>query len=181
MTFDKWFNSQSRLLKVLLLILPVVGWIVECLIRLSVMLRTKSLVHIVIFLLLLLMGCKWLLCVRRRSYLSHHHGTSALCEIILIPPVGCPAGGIDLSRSLFSGERLFFTFRFPAFSVPVRGAPALSSLLLFPVFYISRPPCAPFLSCVLPILYNCRARQSKMGLLSRTAIISSKRYKSSGV
>ena len=41
MTFDKWFNKQSRLLKILLLILPVVGWIVECLIRLSVMLRTK--------------------------------------------------------------------------------------------------------------------------------------------
>jgi len=69
MTFDKWFNSQSRLLKVLLLILPVVGWIVECLIRLSVMLRTKSLVHIVIFLLFLLVGWTWLLCVVDLIYL----------------------------------------------------------------------------------------------------------------
>ena len=107
--------------------------------------------------------------LHRRPHLSHHHGTFALCEIILIPPVGCPAGGNDLSRPLFSGERLFFTFRFPAFSVPVRGAPALSSLLRFPVFYVSRPLalscllrlpslCAPFLSRGLPILYNCRAR-----------------------
>ena len=63
MTFDKWFNSQSRLLKVLLLILPVVGWIVECLIRLSVMLRTKSLVHI------LLVGWTWLLCIVDLTYL----------------------------------------------------------------------------------------------------------------
>ena len=69
MTFDKWFNSQSRLLKVLLLILPVVGWIVACLIRLSVMLRTKSLVHIVIFLLFLLVGWTWLLCVVDLIYL----------------------------------------------------------------------------------------------------------------
>ena len=69
MTFDKWFNSQSRLLKVLLLILPAVGWIVECLIRLSVMLRTKSLVHIVIFLLFLLVGWTWLLCIVDLIYL----------------------------------------------------------------------------------------------------------------
>ena len=62
MTFDKWFNSQSRLLKVLLLI-------VECLIRLSVMLRTKSLVHIVIFLLFLLVGWTWLLCIVDLIYL----------------------------------------------------------------------------------------------------------------
>ena len=69
MTFDKWFNSQSRLLKVLLLILPVVGWIEECLIRQSVMLRTKSLVHIVIFLLFLLVGWTWLLCIVVLIYL----------------------------------------------------------------------------------------------------------------
>ena len=69
MTFDKWFNKQSRLLKILLPILPVVGWIVECLIRLSVMLRTKSLVHIVIFLLFLFVGWTWLLCVVDLIYL----------------------------------------------------------------------------------------------------------------
>lgn len=61
MTFDKWFNSQSKLLKIILLILPVVGWIVECLVRLSVALRTKSVLHIVIFLLFLLVGWGWFL------------------------------------------------------------------------------------------------------------------------
>lgn len=85
MTFDKWFNSQSRLLKVLLLILPVVGWIVECLIRLSVMLRTKSLSAYRNLPAFPARGLD-VVTLRRRSYLSHHHGTFALCEIILIPP-----------------------------------------------------------------------------------------------
>ncbi len=61
MAFDKWFNKQSTLLKVILLILPVVGWIMELLIRLSVMLRTKSLVHIIVFVCFLLIGWGWFL------------------------------------------------------------------------------------------------------------------------
>ncbi|MBQ8428614.1 MAG: hypothetical protein IJX30_00745 [Clostridia bacterium] len=69
MQFDKWFNSQSTLLKVILLILPFVGWVVEVLVRLSVMLRTKSLVHIVVFLLFLLVGWGWFLGVIDLIYL----------------------------------------------------------------------------------------------------------------
>ncbi len=69
MQFDKWFNKQSTLLKVILLILPFVGWVVEVLVRLSVMLRTKSLVHIVVFLLFLLVGWGWFLGVIDLIYL----------------------------------------------------------------------------------------------------------------
>lgn len=61
MSFDKWFNSQSVLLKAILLLIPFVGWVVECLVRLSVMLRTKSVVHIVVFLVFLLVGWGWVL------------------------------------------------------------------------------------------------------------------------
>ena len=61
MNFDKWFNSQSVLLKAILLLIPGVNWVVECLIRLSVMLRTKSVVHIVVFLVFLLVGWVWFL------------------------------------------------------------------------------------------------------------------------
>jgi hypothetical protein len=50
MTFDKWFNQQSVLVKAILLLLPVVGWACECLVRLSVALRTKNIIHIVVFL-----------------------------------------------------------------------------------------------------------------------------------
>lgn len=61
MNFDKWFNSQSVLLKAILLLIPGVNWVVECLIRLSVMLRTKSVVHVVVFLVFLLVGWGWFL------------------------------------------------------------------------------------------------------------------------
>ena len=61
MNFDQWFNKQSTLLKVILLILPVVGWICELLIRASVMLRTKSLLHILVFVLFLVVGWGWFL------------------------------------------------------------------------------------------------------------------------
>lgn len=69
MTFDRWFNKQSTLLKAVLLLIPVVGWIVECLVRLSVALRTKSVVHIVVFLLFLLVGWGWVLCAIDFVYL----------------------------------------------------------------------------------------------------------------
>ncbi len=61
MTFDKWFNQQSTLVKALLLLIPFVGWVVELLIRLSVMLRTKSTVHIVVFIVFVVFGWGWIL------------------------------------------------------------------------------------------------------------------------
>ena len=61
MTFDKWFNKQSVLLKAILLLLPVVGWVCECLVRLSVALRTKNIIHIVVFLAFLFIGWGWFL------------------------------------------------------------------------------------------------------------------------
>ena len=61
MTFDKWFNKQSVLVKAILLLLPVVGWVCECLVRLSVMLRTKNIIHVVVFLAFLFIGWGWFL------------------------------------------------------------------------------------------------------------------------
>lgn len=61
MTFDKWFYKQSKILQVILLIIPFVGWIVEILVRLSVMLRTKSLLHIVVFILYVIFGAPMIL------------------------------------------------------------------------------------------------------------------------
>lgn len=56
MEFDRWFNQQSVLIKVLLLIIPVVGWIVEFLVRLSVFLRTKKVEHAVMLVLFAFVG-----------------------------------------------------------------------------------------------------------------------------
>ena len=61
MTFDKWFNKQSVIVKAILLLLPFVGWICECLVRLSVALRTKNIIHIVVFLAFLFIGWGWFL------------------------------------------------------------------------------------------------------------------------
>ena len=69
MNFDKWFNSQSILLKAILLLIPGVNWVVECLVRLSVMLKTKSVVHIVVFALFVFVGWGWFLAVADFIYL----------------------------------------------------------------------------------------------------------------
>ena len=69
MSFDKWFNSQSTLLKVILLILPFVGWAVELLVRLSVALNKKDVVSIVVFVLFLVIGWSWILCLIDLIYL----------------------------------------------------------------------------------------------------------------
>lgn len=69
MAFDKWFNSQSLLLKAILLLIPGVNWVMELLIRLSVMLRTKSVLHIVVFIVFLCVGWGWFLGVIDFIYL----------------------------------------------------------------------------------------------------------------
>ena len=47
MKFDKWFEEQSLLIKVILLIIPVVGWVVEVLVRISAFIRKNSTVNLV--------------------------------------------------------------------------------------------------------------------------------------
>ena len=47
MEFDKWFEQQSLLIKVIILIIPFVGWVVEILVRLSAVLRNASTVNLV--------------------------------------------------------------------------------------------------------------------------------------
>lgn len=59
--FYKWFNKQSVLLKVILLIIPFVGWVVELLVRGTRMIDKKDTVSIVVFLLFLFIGWGWFL------------------------------------------------------------------------------------------------------------------------
>ncbi len=42
----KWFNSQSRLVQIILLLIPFVNWIVEILVRWSAFLTTKSILQL---------------------------------------------------------------------------------------------------------------------------------------
>ena len=61
LTFDKWFNKQSTLIKALLLLIPGVNWVCELLVRLSVLLKTKSTLHLIVFILFLVVGWGWFL------------------------------------------------------------------------------------------------------------------------
>lgn len=69
MEFDNWFNKQSTLLKVILLIIPFVGWVVELLVRTSVAVTKKDAVSIVVLVLFVVIGWAWILCVVDLIYL----------------------------------------------------------------------------------------------------------------
>lgn len=56
MKFDKSFNKQSRLVQILLLLIPGVNWVTELLVRWSKALRTKSLLDVVLALLVTVFG-----------------------------------------------------------------------------------------------------------------------------
>ena len=45
---EKWFEKQSRLVQILLLLIPGVNWVVEVLVRCSYSLRKKSLLKYLI-------------------------------------------------------------------------------------------------------------------------------------
>ena len=51
-----WFNSQSRLVQILLLLIPVVNWVTELCVRWSKALETKSVLDIVLALLVTFFG-----------------------------------------------------------------------------------------------------------------------------
>ncbi len=69
-TFYKWFNSQSVLLKVILLIIPFVGWVIELLVRGSRAADKKDGVSIVMFVLFLFVGWGWFLNVIDIIYMA---------------------------------------------------------------------------------------------------------------
>ena len=48
MKFDKWFHSQSKLIQVILLLIPVVNWIMEILVRWSVFARKGGIIRLIV-------------------------------------------------------------------------------------------------------------------------------------
>ena len=49
MTVDKWYNEKQLWLKIVLIVVPFVGWVMEILIHLSIYLRTKKTIDLVLF------------------------------------------------------------------------------------------------------------------------------------
>lgn len=55
----KWFNSQSRLIQIILLLIPVVNWVVELGVRWSVFLNKKSFGSLLVALIVTFIGVVW--------------------------------------------------------------------------------------------------------------------------
>ncbi len=56
MKCDKWFNKQSRLVQIILLLIPGVNWVTEVLVRWSKALRTKGLIDVVLAVVVTVFG-----------------------------------------------------------------------------------------------------------------------------
>ena len=60
MNFDEWFYNQSKMVQIILLFIPVVGWIVEILVRLSALIKHKCKVNVVGLIVYFLIGWAWI-------------------------------------------------------------------------------------------------------------------------
>ena len=56
MAIATWFNRQRRLVQILLMLIPVVNWITEILVRWSAFLKTRSLITLVMAILVTFFG-----------------------------------------------------------------------------------------------------------------------------
>lgn len=63
MHVDKWFDEQTKLLKIILIIIPIVGWVVEVLVRISAIIRKPSGINIAGAIFYAVLGGFWVLCV----------------------------------------------------------------------------------------------------------------------
>ena len=79
MTFEKKFNKQSRLIQLILLLIPVVNWVVEFLVRGSRYLRTRKSKDLLVLILAIIpftgmiLGWLDLICVILYNRLSFAH------------------------------------------------------------------------------------------------------------
>ncbi len=53
---DAWFHKQNKLIQVLLLLIPVVNWIVEILVRWSAVLKKGGVIRVVVALVVTFVG-----------------------------------------------------------------------------------------------------------------------------
>ena len=60
MNFDEWFDYQSKLVRVVLLFIPVVGWVVEILVRISALIKKKCRMNVVGLVVFILLGWAWI-------------------------------------------------------------------------------------------------------------------------
>ena len=63
MNFDVWYHKQNKLIQIILLIIPYVGWIIDLLVRWSAFLRNKSGINLIMALVITIFGEFWILTI----------------------------------------------------------------------------------------------------------------------
>ena len=63
MKVDAWFQEQSLLVRIIFLLIPFVGWIVELLVRISALIRVQSKINIIGMVVFAIFGGFWVLCL----------------------------------------------------------------------------------------------------------------------
>lgn len=63
MNFDTWFHKQSKIIQIVLLILPLIGWIVDLLVRWSAFIKKSTGVNLVMALVITIFGEFWILTI----------------------------------------------------------------------------------------------------------------------
>ncbi len=63
MNFDTWFHNQNKLVQIILLIIPFVGWILDLLVRWSAFLKNQTPVNLVMALVITIFGGFWILTI----------------------------------------------------------------------------------------------------------------------
>jgi uncharacterized membrane protein YbhN (UPF0104 family) len=56
MNFDEWFNEQERLVKIIFLFIPIIGWLIEILVRVSALVKSQSTTNILGLIIFVLGG-----------------------------------------------------------------------------------------------------------------------------
>ena len=60
MNVDKWFEKQSKVVQIILIVLPLVGWVMEILIRVSAYIRKQNTTDLILLIVYLLLGWTWI-------------------------------------------------------------------------------------------------------------------------
>ena len=70
MNFDEWFDYQSKMVRVVLLFIPVIGWVVEILVRVSALTKKQCKINVVGLVVFFLIGWTWLPTIIDMFYLA---------------------------------------------------------------------------------------------------------------
>ena len=63
MKVDMWFDEQTLLVRIILIIIPFVGWIIELFVRISALVRRQSGINIAGLIVFAIFGGFWVLCL----------------------------------------------------------------------------------------------------------------------